>query len=89
MKITKRHLRRIIKEEKARLMSEYGGAAVQKGIMEDVGSITRWVSAILEEPEYMGLSDKTTEQLGGILGDLNSLTDKLNNYFGDVGDHTI
>ena len=85
MKITKRQLKRIIKEE---LLRE-GGAAVQKGIMEDVGSITRWVSAILEEPEYMGLSDKTTEQLGGILGDLNALKDKLNNYFGDVGDHTI
>ena len=85
MRITKRQLRRIIKEE---LLRE-GGAAVQKGIMEDVGSITRWVSAILEEPEYMGLSDKTTEQLGGILGDLNALKDKLNNYFGDVGDHTI
>jgi len=53
MKITKRQLRRIIKEEKTKLLKEQAGASMSQASMEEVDRILRsvWNEAI---ESYLG-----------------------------------
>ena len=89
MRISKRQLRRIIKEEKQKLNEQMGGARQQERLMNDLGSITGWVQEIVNEKEYMGLTEETFTQLSNLLAQLEDFTEDLGGYFTDRGDHTV
>jgi len=83
VRITKRQLRRIIKEEKARLLNEV--SMTNTDILMD---IQRWVEEIrelhtasgignLESPELGGPDDNQAEMLESALGDVMEIFEEL------------
>ena len=83
MKLTKRRLRRIIKEEKARLLSEV--AMTNSDIISDV---QRWMEEIrelhsaagmgnLETPDMGGPDQGQLEMIEGVLGDVMETFEEL------------
>ena len=88
MKITKRHLRRIIKEEKARLLSEQSREAKEGRLLGDLASITSSIQEIsdglygLEDP-----GDPGAPAGDDMAQDLEMQIERLNELFGILEAH--
>ena len=83
MKITKKQLKRIIKEE---LQQEQGGRGVQEHMIEKLEEIKRGLTAVLEIVDDPA---EATSQLTREIGDLNQWQKQLEEYFYYRGDHSV
>jgi len=86
MKILESKLRKIIKEE---LQLEGDGARRQESLVKDLNKVKRWFTATRDMVKKSGENFEVESQLTGALAELESFQKQLEEYFYNVGDHTM
>ena len=82
MKITKRQLRKLISEEKGKLLNEIAGAAMSQRSIEEVDRILRaaWDEAVETYITQEGLSEDESEELAA-----EDIMELVNGFLDSVG----
>ena len=87
MKITKRQLRRIIKEEKARILSEKSSESEERAILDQLNKVLKNVRDVAGTLKQEGIRDGVALKLelqGEALIRLRNLLDKYFDEFGSL-----
>ena len=83
MKITKRQLRRIIKEEKTRILSEQSGGSEERYILDKLAGVASLFEAYADQfgsVEFM--DDEPESEERDVLNKIAALNSLLESYFG-------
>ena len=97
MKITKRQLKRIIREEKSRMLNEQSDVAAREfeSIMEQIAELVEEAFEIAGRPEaarsywYNGILGQVDPETHGMMNRSLSMADTLEELGGDAGDEDM